>query len=120
MFSKLYDFEKLYGIIYAYDNPLVYIAGFYLFLFFAKTKVSASRLINFLGFSSFAVYLFHSQIEIREYFICFFNHSFSFFTSFVLIFVYLGFIFLVSIVLDQFRIYLWKKINTLCLKKGFL
>ena len=122
MFSKLYSFEKFYGIIYAYDNPLVYIAGFYLFLFFAKTKMSASKLINFLGFSSFAVYLFHTQIEIREYFIsfiCFLDHSFPFFTSFVLIFVYLVFIFLVSLVLDQFRIFLWKKIDNLCLKKGF-
>ena len=52
--------------VLAYCNPLVVIASIYLFLTFARMRIKSSRFINWLGASSFAVYLLHCDPIVRQ------------------------------------------------------
>lgn len=107
--------------ILEYDNPLIIFGGFYLFLFFNKTPIKYNRIINWFGMSSFAVYLFHSQSDIRRFFI---NHihtindEYSGMLCALMILTYLILVYILSIIIDQIRIIIWKKISTLNLFKS--
>lgn len=102
------------GKMYGYDNPLVYLGGFYLFLFFIKTPIKYNKIINNIGISSFSVYLLHTQTNIREYFIQhinLINNQNESFVSAIMILVYLILIYVLAIMIDQIRILLWKYIS---------
>lgn len=117
------SFSVVAGKIYSYDNPLVYIGGFYLFLFFVKTKVKYNRVINFIGISSFSVYLLHSQVDIRECFIMHINQINSEYQIGVvplIVFLYLIFVFALSVIIDQFRIFMWNYLSNSKLFKNVL
>lgn len=111
-----YSINKLYE----YDNPLNYIGGFYLFLFFVKTPIKYNKIINWIGMSSFAVYLFHSQSDVRNFFIYhinIINNEYTGTLSALIIFIYLILIYILSILIDQLRIFIWKNVLELKLFK---
>lgn len=100
--------------IYAYVNPFTIIGAMYLLLFFSKIHIKFNKIIKFLATGSFAVYLFHSQVDIRPYFtdgnLYIFNH-FSSVACIGAIFIYLIFWYIISVVIDLPRLWLWKKIS---------
>lgn len=102
------------GLAFAYSNPLVIIGALYLLLFFSKLKMPYVKFINWLGVSSFAVYLFHSESTIRSQFftpqIQYLYDAYSGAACIGLIFVFLFFIFIISVLIDQLRILSWNKI----------
>lgn len=101
------------SFIFAYSSPLVVLGSLYLFLFFSKLKIRQSRIINWMGASSFAVYLLHSQVDLREFFtevIIKLDASFHGFPAVGMILLFLFLTFIVSVSLDQIRIALWNRL----------
>ncbi len=106
--------------VFAYCNPLVILGSLFLLLFFSKLKMKPNRVINWFGASSFAVYLLHSQVDIRKYFteiVVNLESRFQGVVAICMIFLFLILTFLVSVLLDQIRIWAWNKISNLLFKE---
>jgi peptidoglycan/LPS O-acetylase OafA/YrhL len=106
---------KWSNILLAYCNPLVVIASVYLFLSFARLKIKSSRFINWLGASSFAVYLLHGDFIVRhKVFIPFIQRIDGNTTGVqevLLISAFLIMIYFVACLIDQIRKYSWNLIS---------
>ena len=113
--------NSVFNLVYAYSNPLIIIGAVYLFLFFSKMKIRYSKIINWFGASSFAVYLFHGEATVRSlYFSPQIKYVFENFTGKTclgIIFIYLCIIYLISVLVDQIRIASWKGIWKLAEKR---
>ena len=112
--ASLYYHKFSYGQVYAYVNPFTIIGAMYLLLFFSKLHIKFSKIIKFLATGSFAVYLFHSQVDIRPYFtdgnVYLFNH-YSGIICISVIFIYLVIWYIISVVIDLPRLWIWEKIS---------
>lgn len=99
--------------IIAYTNPLVIGLGLYMVILFSKLKFQ-NRLINWIARSSFAVFLLHTNYHIcLPYFKNHINYSYSSFsgiTCLVVISSYLITVFVIAVLLDQPRIYIYNKL----------
>jgi len=106
--------ESIHGIVYAYSNPFTIVGALYLLLFFSKIKMPYVKVINWLGASSFAVYLFHGETTVRNSFftpqVQYVYEAYSGFNCIVLIFAFLLFIYFISVVIDQIRLVSWNKL----------
>lgn len=94
----------------AYCNPLVIIGALFLLLFFSKLNIKPNKAINWLGASSFAVYLLHSQVNIRPLFtnvIVSLSSSFHGLSVIIFIFIFLLLTYIFSVLVDQIRILFW-------------
>jgi len=103
-----------YHTIYAYTNPITIIASLYLLLFFSKIKIKTNSVINYLAKSSFAVYLIHSQVNIRPLFnkgVQYLYDNFDGFFCIISLFFFLTFVYLISVVLDYPRLLIWNRIS---------
>ena len=104
-------------LFYAYSNPLVILGALYLLLFFSKMNMPYNRFVNWCGVSSFAVYLFHGEPTIRkELFnpqIQYLYGVYSGILCILMIFLFLCIIYLLSILIDQVRIFSYNKIWSL-------
>lgn len=107
-------FESLAGVIYANINPLVIIGACGLLLWFANLRIKNSQLINWFGASSFAVYLLHANPFCGvSYFQPLIRHLYSLWSGIPclsIIGMTLIAIFLIAVILDQPRKWLWSKI----------
>lgn len=91
-----------------YSNPIVIISSLLLFLYFAQLKLN-NRFINWLGASSFAVYLLHCNPNVYELYLnsvktVVESHNNSGYI------IALGIIvgwFLVAVLVDQLRVFIW-------------
>lgn len=104
----------LYGFVYAYINPLVIIGALYFLLFFSKLSIKQNSLINWLAGSSFAVYLIHSQIDIRNVFtLCIrtLYDSNQGVLCVITIFFFLIMVYIGSVLIDQIRLIIWNLLN---------
>lgn len=106
--------NTFFDLAYAYSNPLVIIAALYLFLFFSKIKMPYIKVINRLGASSFAVYLFHGETTIRNSYFCpiiqnIYN-NYSSVACLGMTFLFLCIIYLISVLVDQLRLLSWNRI----------
>lgn len=100
--------------VYAYANPLVIIGALGLLGFFWKLKISPNRIINWVAGSAFAVLLLHlnpyigdpifkvKALEIYE--------NFSGVSYIGMILIFLIFVFVLAIILDQPRKWIWNLI----------
>lgn len=96
--------------LFAYNSPIVVIGALYLMLFFSKLKMKNNKIINWFGASSFAVYLLHSQIDVRKLFsrvIVKLDSAYDGFLEVGLIFLFLVLTYIVSVLVDQIRIGMW-------------
>ncbi len=95
------------GLNYTYINPLVIIASCFLFLTFSLKPAFENRLLNWIASSSFAVFLLHTNVNLcRPYFCEFVRKIYSLMSgplSVLVIFVFLVLVFVLAILLDQFR-----------------
>jgi peptidoglycan/LPS O-acetylase OafA/YrhL len=111
----LHNVEPFHAACYAYSNPLNIIGGVYLLLFFSKLKMHHSKIINWMGASSFAVYLLHSECTIRSHYFTpqiqyLFETNFGI-SCIMVIFFFLCIVYIASILIDQIRIWTWGYIN---------
>lgn len=100
----------------AYSNPLVIISSIYLLLCFSKIKMQ-SRFVNKIAMSCFAVYLLHSNPNITDKFYIspikniFENTSGT--LSILCLFLFLLAVYILSILIDQIRLFCWNKVWSL-------
>lgn len=135
-FSAIYSFDAIDGSIgkyvvggvirlqTSYISPAVIVASVALLLFFSKLSLS-SMFINWMGASTFAVFLIHANTNVIPYFQDFIrsmHNGLGYFEYYVYIFLFLLVVFFASIFLDQIRIitwqYIWPVIERLSGKKS--
>lgn len=101
--------------VIAYSNPLVVMGAAGLVMWIAQLKMQYSRWINFIAASSFAVYLFHTNFTIVESLykplMISLYERFDGLTCIMVMFAVLVLIFMLAVVLDQPRKWLWNKIG---------
>ena len=86
----------------------------FLFLAFSKLNLQYKKFVNTLAKSSFAVYLFHSEVHVRVFFNMGMTWLFDFapnsLAKFLSIIVYSLAVYLVVVIIDQIRIYSYNRI----------
>lgn len=101
-------------IICSYTNPFMILSATFLVSAFSKIHFS-SRIINNIATSCFAVYLLHAnELVLRTYYGPFFKYLFDQYPlALFLIYTVLTLIsvFIISILIDKLRIYLWNLTN---------
>lgn len=103
--------------MYAYICPLVIISSLYFFLFFTKLKIIKFRKpILYLSSSAFAVYLFHDNEFIVDYFQQTVRSIYNNWGLFALS-ISLVALFLIITTIDKIRFLLWKGILSITTKK---
>ena len=115
LFDLRYNDGSLSDTILAYCNPIVVIASIYLFLSFARMPIKRNRYINWLGASSFAVYLLHCDPIVRQkVFIPVIQRiaeNTSDLKEGLIIGVFLLLLYMIAILIDQIRLLSWECIN---------
>ena len=105
------DVTPIHALAYAYSNPLVIVGALYLLLFFSKLKMPYIKWINWLGASSFAVYLFHGEGTVRsQLFSPQVQYLYENYTSVAcigMIFLFLCVVYILSVLFDQLRLLSW-------------
>lgn len=100
--------------IYSYTNPIIILSAVSFFLTFEKAPMKQNHVINHIAKSSLAVLLGHAAISSFYYsqFSYLYNH---FFTAKMLAFwlLSIAIVFVASVLVDQFRLLLWKPIDKL-------
>lgn len=112
--SICYWFMKKYNIhgdMYAYINPLVILASLGIVSSFHKIQIRHSKTINWIAASSFAVFLLHfdpqfSLIIYKPTINALYN-NYQGATCLLMLFGFLCCVFLISVILDQPRRWLW-------------
>ncbi len=130
-FFKISNVSILYDISFWYISPFVMIASIGLFLGFLKIDIRGNfniiKVINKIAISSFAVFLLHGQsyfydnifIEVNRYFYFqSFNGGISKYLALPSICLFLILIYIVAILIDQIRIFLWSKLERVLFKKN--
>lgn len=102
--------------IFLYNNPLVIISSLYLLLGFSKLKFKNS-FVNWIGASSFAVFLFHVNPNLCDTFFkpiiqLIYNRGGHGVESLIFIFMFLILIFIIAVLLDQVRLLCWRHIDS--------
>lgn len=109
------DSEVLHTrIAISYTNPFTIIAGVYVLLLFASFKFY-SKGINWIASSAFAVLLFHLNYHVIGYYKRLIKNvydNFSGTSCMCLLLLILGEVFLISVIIDKGRIYIWKRLFT--------
>lgn len=110
-----HNVEPFHAACYAYSNPLNIIGALYLLLFFSKIRMSHSKIINWMGASSFAVYLFHGEGTIRDHYftpqIQYLFETYYGLSCIMMIFLFLCVVYIASVLIDQLRIWTLGYIN---------
>ena len=116
-----HNVRPFFRVAYAYSNPLVIIGALYLLLFFSKMDLPYVKIINWLGASSFAVYLFHGEATIRSEFftpqVQWLYDNFSGIGCVGMIFMFLCLVYIASVLVDQLRLLSWNGLWSLHEKK---
>lgn len=103
-----------YGKVYAYTNPINIIAALYLLLFFSKLTIKPNKCINVLAAGAFAVYLLHSQVDIRPLFtevVQSLYYAHEGILCVLYIFLFLILVYLASVVADLPRLKMWNLLS---------
>ncbi len=112
-------FPKCLGVVLpnlflSYINPLVVYASLAMVLLFSKFNLGSIRWINWLSASVFAVYIIHqSPFIAKQYFkpvVCSIYNNNSGVQCIGVIFLFLVIVFIASVLIDQPRKFLWRKI----------
>lgn len=102
------------SMLYCYNCPLVIIASLYFFLTFRSLKFK-NRIINWIASSAFAVYLLHTfPLVLQNYFKPTIQSIFSSWNGLeagLITFLLLFSIFVIAVLLDQIRKFLWQMIS---------
>ena len=114
--SKVEIMHMLSARLFFYNSPYVIIASVILLLLFSKINFT-SRVVNFIAASSFSVYLIHCHGEIfnplfKKYMIMIFE-KYDGVLYLLIVALSLVLIYLFSLLLDQIRMFLYKRISCL-------
>lgn len=105
---------EVYWAVNSYVSPFIVGGALFLFLAFSKLNLQYKKFVNTLAKSSFAVYLFHSEVHVRFFFNMGMTWLFDFapnsLAKFLSIIVYSLAVYLVVVIIDQIRIYSYNRI----------
>ena len=108
------------ALIFRYDSPVVIMASLSLLIYFSKLHFH-SKIINWIGASSFAVFLLHTSPNLCEqYFVPIVKKIYQQSDGLLCILSigsFLILIYLVAILLDQIRKIMWHRLEPLLLNK---
>lgn len=110
----------LNGKCIAYNSPFCIIGAMSLLIFFSKIEISNKQFIRYLSTSCFAMYLFHANTFIFDYYKNIIYYLYKEGGQFVGLFYILSFIIavsLLSVILDKGRIYLWNRTQNSLISK---
>lgn len=102
-----------FGDMYAYTSPLVIMSSLSFFLIFSKLSLR-SRIVNSIGKSCFAVYLFHVNKYVLPYFISIMLTLYQTVTYPLYIFystVFCIIIYIIAILLDKVRFFIFTQVQ---------
>ena len=109
------------ALIFRYDSPVVIMSSLSLLIYFSKLHFH-SKIINWIGASSFAVFLLHTNPNLCEqHFIPMIQKIYQSSSGVVCILsigAFLLVIYVVAILLDQVRKIMWCKLESLLLNKS--
>ena len=107
LIGSFYNFPTL---MFSYTNPLIIFSSVCLLLLFSNLHFQ-NKIVNYIGSSCFAVYLFHHDswfISLYIESVRTLYNSYNGIVCLVVILVFLLFVFLLAIFLDRVRLYFWK------------
>lgn len=107
--------------VHSYVNPLVISSAFGLMGWFSNLNMQPNRIINYIAKSCFAVFLLHHAPAIGKYIfkptITHLYDAYSGIECILIIFTVLTLIFIIAIILDIPRKFLWNKIASAHFRK---
>ena len=106
--------EYAVKIAFSYINPLTVLSATALLLTFVNTDVPYSKTINWIAASAFSVYIIHVNGFIFHYFqdaVWYLYSNYPAALRSLLILVFLALVFLVCVLLDKVRLFLWHKLE---------
>lgn len=116
--SVLFYIVTVYEInllsVYAYNNPVIILQSVSILVIFSKIQFGVNSLINWISISCFAVYLGHINPYILPWFksvVLSIYLSFDKLACVLALMLYIVIVFIISILLDQPRIWLWNLIS---------
>lgn len=102
--------------VFAYDNPLIVAASAFLLLSFSNLRLGTIKWLNWISKSAFAVYLFHCNYYTLNYYTkyCLSIYKANSGIVYLLsIFAFMCLVFIIAILLDQPRKWIWNLISAL-------
>ena len=102
-----FDFDVRF---FSYTNPIIILQSLVMFMTFEKMRIRSNKVINGIAASSFAAVLLHMSLG-HERGVTYLYNNYSGIGCLMLIFLFLSSIFLVSILLDQIRIRVWRLVE---------
>lgn len=103
--------NELFSIIFAYSNPFIILGAFSLFFTFERMYIKKNKYINYTAQSCLAVLLIHTNSFCFPYMQKYFKMNYqneSFFHILILGFIGILIIFLLSVIIDQIRIFTYR------------
>lgn len=109
-----YNINAVSSRMFKYDQPLLIVASLSLIVYFSKLKFR-SRIVNWIAASSFAVFLLHTNPNLcKQYFVPTVKTLYSTYngiTCITAIFMLLVVVYVLAVLADQPRKFLWAKIK---------
>ncbi len=97
----------------AYLSPLTILYAIMLFIFFSKISLQ-SKLINWISASAFSVYLIHRNDDVYDFyfknFLRWLHHHTEFPAFMLYTIIFMIVLFMLCVLIDQVRIYIWNKV----------
>ncbi len=106
---------KYFGM-YSYLSPFIILNSIYLFLIFKGIKISKNRFISIVAPSCLSVYLFHCNIYIYNDFLNIVSNYRIREYGYLLIILFLILVYIISIIIDLFRKFIWEIIEKASIK----
>lgn len=107
----------LLSMVQKYNSPLVIVGTMALVLYFSKLRIGYSRSINWVAQSCFAVYLLHTVWGHLFEWIRQMHASMSFVLFYVSLSILLVTVYVLAVLVDKVRIWVWKQLSPYLLEK---
>jgi len=114
-FTTYMGIGQLSSRIFTYTSPMIIIQSIAMFMFFKNIKLRSNRFVNWLGASSLAVLIVHGYLGCEPFLskVRYIYQSFDGLLCIVVMFLFMLAVYILAVVIDQFRIVCWNKLSSL-------
>lgn len=101
--------------IFTYTNPMIIAQSVAMFMFFKNVQLRPNRFVNWLGASSLAVLIVHGYLGCEPFLAGarYIYQNYNGIMCLVVMFLFISTVFMLAIIIDQFRIFCWEKLEPL-------
>lgn len=119
-----YDFHTNHSVpvAFSYINPFVVLSSLSLFFFFINIEIPSSKVINWISTSVFSVYIIHINGFLFPFFresVWYLYSNFPIVIRGLLILIFLVFVFMMCVLLDKVRLFVWILVDNVCSKDSY-